>query len=128
MSGFEISINGERIGLVAIAKTGEQKPGVVSAILTWVRRERSEASAAEAQGVTSFDVIGRCQNADYQTVNLTWLSQTLQIGDEIQIKVVEPLEIDPPMLQTQEDAAFIEQQRRRYYESLKAHYEAHIEA
>ncbi len=86
---FEVSVNGE-----TITTAGYPDFGVLTAILCWVKRDPAE-HASEEPGYfdedLSVDVAGlhKGENAD-------WASRSLQVGDEIVVRVLPPGPTDEP--------------------------------
>jgi hypothetical protein len=119
MSAFEIKINGERIVTAGVGRQWEEKSGIVSVLIDCVRRDTDESDGEEQEAIT-LSVRGLTKDSG-RVNNLHWLTQRLQLADEICIKIVEPQNIDEPEKQEQ-DSEFVEQQRRRYFESLKIRY------
>ncbi|WP_414618835.1 hypothetical protein [Calothrix sp. CCY 0018] len=57
---------------------------------------------------------------------LKWIDRNLELGDEINIKIVEVSQVDKPISEKRELASFVEDQQRQYYEKLKQKYENQI--
>src|SRR5262249_7253225 len=87
MLALEVYINGKRRCLAGIADDG-----VVSAILSWVGRGRSE------RGVPQEDLTLRVGGLDsMRGEHLDWLKQDLAAGDEVKIRVVDVRKVDRPI-------------------------------
>jgi hypothetical protein len=118
MIAFEVAVNGKRTCIA-----GVENFGVVSTILTWVRR-RSEHSrdgntieeelTAEVRALDSRDPTAG--------EHLKWLSETLRVGDTISIRIVDVEKVDPPMSRYRNDSEADARAKRQYYERLKREY------
>ena len=58
---------------------------------------------------------------DYEHLN--WIKRSLEIGDEILIRVVETSALTEPVCKRREDPNLVKNARREYYENLKQEYE-----
>ncbi len=110
---FQISINGEHVCTAGVGDLG-----VLSAILTWVRRspEKSRNGKSFEEELT-IEVGGLSEG-----VSSRWLSRTLSVGDVIGVKVVSVRAVDNPASIQREDPRLVEKSERRYLESLKQKY------
>ncbi len=66
---------------------------------------------------------GLARDADGNDAYLKWLDRTLEIGDEIQIKIVQTSLRSKPISEEREIAIVVEEQERIFYEKLKQKYE-----
>ncbi len=119
---FEIFINGNKACTAGV----DSKYGVLSSILTWVKRDLNNFSSSTRDKIPSEELdlnvsgqISRSQN-DYE--NLDWIKERLSIGDEIKIRIIESSKVDPPSKRQQSDPDFLKKQKRKYYENLKKEY------
>ena len=111
MVGFEITLNGQRLCTAAAGETG-----VLTAAVTWVYRE---APGVSEPSELRLEVGGLSQDS-----HLRWPApRLLNVGDEVNIRIVETNEADPPARIEREDRAFVESEERKYYERLKLKYE-----
>jgi hypothetical protein len=122
MIAFEIQLNGEHI-----CTAGVDQEGVLTTIATWVKRTVSDPTSDELTNFEfeeelMFDVGGLTHSSDGANVELKWIDRTLQVGDEICIKVVRTSQVDEPMRREQEDLNFLERQEQQCYEQLKRKY------
>jgi len=92
MIAFEVSLNGKRI-----CTAGVHDLGVLSAILTWVRRRPAhgrdrttieEELTAEAGGL-HHDSAGRGEH-------LRWVHRALKVGDRVAVRVIDTTRLDEP--------------------------------
>ncbi|MEM6751559.1 MAG: hypothetical protein AAF630_01005 [Cyanobacteria bacterium P01_C01_bin.38] len=121
MIGFEIWLNGEHI-----CTAGIEQFGSVSAITNWVKRIDSTSdklTGGEQSEELNLNVAELTYDSEGNNFYLRWINSTLEVGDEINIKIVQTSEVDKPISQELEQADFIEEQQRKYYEKLKQKYE-----
>lgn len=92
---FEVKINGKA---VCIAGVGES--GVLSAITNWVRRkptpEEQKKGAEDDMGSLFLQVGGLMHLEEELNQHVTWLDQSLSVGDEITITIRESDHCDEP--------------------------------
>ncbi len=122
MMVFEIKINGEKV-----CNAGLYSTGVLSTIISWVKKNHEDSTSnqeseslikkriAISVGGTSLDVEG-------DRYNYKWIDRTLQVGDEINIKIVENSKIDEPLKKEEENPNLAEEEERKYYKKLKEKY------
>lgn len=120
---FEAYINGKKVCLAGIGTSG-----VLTAILSWVNRERFEDDEkydAKTNRVEElFFRVGGVNHHGNDTVRLNWMQeQELKAGDEVRIRIVEQERCDPPIDARTDTADYIEKSKRAYYEQLKQEYE-----
>ena len=112
MMCFEVSLNGEKLAVAGINEFG-----VLTTIITWVRKLNTENEEIELN-LSGLDSETREQ--------LKWLNQPLSCNDEILIRIVEA-ESDKPLKITmpeEMDGAKLESKIKYYYqlkEELKDH-------
>jgi hypothetical protein len=106
---FDVRVNGETVAVAGIA--GE---GLVHVMVESHRRTGEAGAAPEA---LSLDIGGLAQNA-----HLDWGARMLQVGDRVEIEVVEAAHADRPAGERRDDAALVQMSERKYYEHLKAKY------
>jgi len=106
MIAFEISLNGKKK-----CTAGVQGPGVVSACIAWVSRERG--GRAHERKELSLGVAGLVTRTD---TDLQWLNRKLQLSDEVTIRIVDSAKVDAPKKRTRFRAT--PEQRRRNQERL----------
>jgi hypothetical protein len=119
MIAFEIAIDGQK---TCTAGVGDE--GVLSVIATWVRRpardpETGEMVPGQFAEELALDAGGLTHDPDGAAVQVRWLRQSLKVGQQITLTVVETSDADPPRTRDRTDPADAERQKRRYYEWLK---------
>jgi hypothetical protein len=87
MTAFEIRINGEKV-----CTAGLNEPGVVTSIVSWLRGVPKAKDAISSEHI-DIRIGGLNSRTD---THLTWLTRTLQIGDEVKIKVLAKAKVDKP--------------------------------
>ncbi len=119
MLAFEVSINGERACLAGVGEFG-----IVSTIVTWVRRIGDPPGPDGTPVAEPYIYVGgRTLDA-----SVKWIpKQVFAVGDSILIRIVDVPEVDPPRTSIpfteDESPEARERQQRAYYEHLKAMYE-----
>ena len=104
MIGLEVSLNGRRL-----CTAGAGDVGVVTAIVSSVAKRK--ALELEIGGLA-------------EDVDMKWaVPQSLAVGDEVNIRIVETDEPDPPATTRRDDRALAEAAERAYYERLKKKYD-----
>ena len=97
---LEVQVNGE-----AAATVGLEGEGVLSAIVTWVRRSEPISLPDQANPEATGDI--RHDTREQVTIeiagldgenrkHLTWLEKPLALGDEVTVRVLPAGETDPP--------------------------------
>jgi hypothetical protein len=99
MIGFEIKINGNKICVA-----GGSDMGIVTAILTWVKRqgngERQEQETKKELDELIIQVGGIRYPDDKSQQDVNWINQQFfSVGDEISIDIVDTSEFDEPSRQ-----------------------------
>jgi hypothetical protein len=104
---FDVRVNGDRVSFAGVDH------GVLSTILTATRQPRADSCEV------FLNVGGLVQH-----MHKDWAQTELQIGDRIEVLLLEG-EPDPPMRERKEDEALRDnaEAERRYYERLKQKYE-----
>jgi hypothetical protein len=112
MIGFEVEINGEKVCIA-----GFETPGVLTAALSWVKaRPSNEGTNSEA---ITFHVGGLTDRGSERDEFIDWIRQSLSLGDEVKIRVLEAEEFDQPVRTYTRDASESVERARQYYEQLK---------
>jgi hypothetical protein len=120
---FQIFINGKKICTAGI----QSEFGVLTSILTWVKRDLSQFSSEDRHKMyeeeIDFNVGGHISYGKNDYENLDWIKRSLSPGDEIKIKIIESPQADEPSSRVRSDPDFVEKQKRKYFERLKNEYE-----
>jgi len=101
MLAFEIYLNGKKIRTAGIGE-----PGVLTAILTWVRGEQPRAKDDLRLRVGG--LVGRTNT------HFTWVERPIVAGDDVRIKVVEAAKVDTPRKRERESPAQKASRQRAY--------------
>jgi hypothetical protein len=122
MIAFEISIDGQKT-----CTAGVSEMGVASVLASWVRRPSRDPASGEPipgrfEEELTLEVAGLTHDPDGATVHVKWLQQSLKVGQQISLAVVETTEADPPRSRDRDDPTRTERQKREYYERLKREY------
>jgi hypothetical protein len=118
MIAFEVTLNGKRV-----CTAGVEDFGVLSTILTWVRRspEHSRDGNTIEEELTA-EVSALDTRDPKAGEHLKWLSETLRLGDSISIRIVDVEKVDPPTSRYCNDPEADARAKRQYYERLKREY------
>src|SRR5262245_28969081 len=113
MIAFQIRLNGRALGTAGI-----DTPGVLTTIATWMKRARhaKDGHAGEARFVEelTLDVGGLTHDRTGANVHVSWIRRRLEVGDEIQLKVVEVRRTTRPRWRRRDDPKIERAARRRY--------------
>lgn len=119
---FEIHINGKKVCIAGI----DSEFGVLSSILTWVKRDLKEFPDQKRENIQEeelkFDLGGHISHGKNDYENLDWIRKSLSVGDELTIKIIESDEYDEPYKKERSDPDFVEKQKRKYLEKFKQEY------
>ena len=114
MIAFKLSINGEYI-----CTAGVRDFGVVSAIITWVRRKPENGRDGETKTIQE-ELTAELGGLDSKSrEHLKWWSQRLRVGDRVSIEVVDAKRADKPKRRYRDDPKVVERAKRRYLERSK---------
>lgn len=112
MIAFKLSINGEYI-----CTAGVRAFGVLSAIITWMRRKAENGRDGKT---IEEELTAELSGLDGESKeHLKWWSQRLRVGDKLSIEVVEAKRADKPKRRYRDDPKVVERAKRRYFERLK---------
>ena len=112
MIAFKLSINGEYICTAGIGAFG-----VLSAIITWVRRKPENGRDGKTTEAELTVDLGGLDSKSKE--HLKWWSQRLRVGDRVSIEVVDAKRADKPRRRYRDDPKVVERAKRRYFERLK---------
>ena len=117
MIAFKVSLNGKHI-----CTAGVRDFGVVSAIVTWVRRkpEKSRDGRSIEEELTA-DIGGLDSDVNE---HLKWLARRLHLGDRMAVEVVESDSVDKPKRRHRNDPTKARRAKKRYFERFKKEFEA----
>ena len=120
MIAFEVRVNDE-----VVCTAGIEDCGVLTSMLTWVRRRPPESADDEPLEEELTLEVGALDNrAPQPSEHLKWLSQPLRVGDCVSMRIVDVGTADPPLERRVDDPAAVDRAKRRYYEQLKRQYES----
>jgi hypothetical protein len=104
MIAFQVTVNGSEVCTAGISDFG-----VVSAIVTWVRR--TPAKSADGKSIEeelTFHVGG------LDSEHLNWLRTTLNVGDTVTVRILDNAHVDAPGERRKEDPQEVARAQRRY--------------
>lgn len=117
---FEVRVNGK---VVCTAGVGDL--GVLTAILTWVKREPSDCPegveiAEWSEETLDLNIGGSIGHGKHGHAFLDWIShQRMSVGDEITIRILNQPQCDPPAAKRIDTSEFVQERKREYLEELK---------
>lgn len=112
---FQVSVNGE-----IVCTAGIENFGVVSAILTWVRRRPEQArDGVDIEEELTVEVGGLDTRDPLASEHLKWLGRSLAVGDSVTVRIVDVVQIDQPETRQRDDPDDVKRAKRRYVERLK---------
>jgi hypothetical protein len=113
---FKVSLNGKHV-----CTAGVRDFGVVSAIVTWVRRkpEKSRDGKCIEEELTA-DIGGLDSDVNE---HLKWFARRLHVGERITVEVVESDRVDRPKRRRRDDPRKVKRARKRCFERLKKEFE-----
>ena len=122
MIAFDVFLNRKKL-----ARAGMGSDGVLTAMVTWVRRRSSRPNGKRRQPQwerdLSFSLAGyKSTNGDVGE-HFKWEDRKLKPGDVLTIKVIAAARVDEPKRRTAEDPEFVKRSQRRYYQRLKRKFE-----
>lgn len=106
---FDVYLNGEKL-----CRAGKTDLRVMTCILSWAKAEHELKLS-----VGGLSVLGSGGNAHSRWPEFS----NLKIGDEISIKIVDADNPDEPADETIETPEWIQEQKRKYFESVRAEFE-----
>jgi len=119
MIAFEVRLDGEKVCMAGVGETG-----VLSAIVSWVRRGAHPAEQETGSWVETLSCeVGGLMHQDGADYHVKWLSQSLGVGQQVTITVVEAPEVDRAPAAVREDPERTRRARRRYFETLQREFE-----
>ncbi len=116
MIAFRVSLNGK-----SLCTAGVRDFGVLSTIVTWVRRKPENSRDGKSIEEELTADIGGLDSKSKE--HLQWLNRPLTVGDSVTIDIVEAKRIDKPKRRYREDPKMVER-AKRYFERLKKEFEA----
>ena len=115
MIAFQIYVNDQ---YVCTAGVGDL--GVLSAILTWVRRgPQNSRDGMSFEEELTIDVGGLSGG-----VSSDWLRRKLAVGDAVTVRVISADTVDKPSTTERSDLKLAEKNERKYFERLKKKYDS----
>jgi hypothetical protein len=122
MIAFEVHRNNQR---VCVAGVGEL--GVLTAIVNWVARSAEKLQQLKAEGHAdlepnemTLEVGGFVSIGQHVGRHTRWCEESLRVGDEVRIRVIDAARVDPPTTEYSEDPANDLERRKAYVRKLAA--------
>ena len=122
MIAFDVFLNRKKL-----ARAGMGSDGVLTAMVTWVRRRSSRPNGKRRQPQwerdLSFSLAGYRSTNGEVGEHFKWEDRKLKPGDVLTIKVIAAVRVDEPKRRIAQDPEFVERSQRRYYQRLKRKFE-----
>jgi hypothetical protein len=116
MIAFKVSLDGKHL-----CTAGVRNLGVLSAIVTWIRRKPETSRSRKVVDEELTLDVGALDSVSDQ--HLRWLSRRLRVGHQVTIDVVDVAKVDKPKRRHRRDPKLIARAKRRYYERLKKEFD-----
>ena len=110
MIPFEVSLNGSRICTAGVGDWG-----VLTTMVSWVRREGSDANPGDTEEELTLDVGGLIASAKE---HVRWTERSVAAGDELTIRIVSQESADPPTERRRTDPKKDIEAQERYVEQM----------
>jgi|SRR5258705_9186796 len=113
MIAFEVFLNGNKV-----CRAGVGDLGVLTTILTWVKREGRNTKTRETgiiEEELTLDVSGLISS---KNEHVRWTDDKVTVGDEVCIRIINLESVDPPSVRRTEDPAEVERRQERYVEQM----------
>jgi hypothetical protein len=117
MKAFEVFLNGQKL-----CTGGVGNLGVLSAVLTWVRRKGENTDTKMPDSIEEelkLNVGGRISPSQE---HVSWVQRQATLGDEICIRILESDSVDPPRHRKTEDPAEDVRRQQKYVEQMAKHF------
>lgn len=117
---FEVRVNGK---VVCTAGVGDL--GVLTAILTWVKREPSDCpegleTTEWSEQQLDLNIGGSIGHGKHGHEFLDWIDhQGMSVGDEVAIRILDQPHCDPPSAKRIDTSEFVQESKRQYLAKLK---------
>jgi hypothetical protein len=116
---FDVYINGERICRAGV----DADHGVLSSILTWVRRDLDQFPPETRDRVDreelSLNVAGHISLGDRDFEHLEWVKRPLSPGDDVSIRILDTAPADEPARVRRSGPGSVPRQGRKRLEVVK---------
>jgi hypothetical protein len=116
MIAFEVFLNGNKVCTAGVGDLG-----VLTAMLTWVRREGKNTESKESRNVEEELTLNVGGFVSSKNEHVRWTDDKLTVGDEVCIRIINLESVDPPSVRSTEDPAEIERRQERYVEQMAKH-------
>jgi hypothetical protein len=113
MIAFEVSLNGKKI---CAAGVGDR--GVLSAFLSWVRREGQNTETGELGEIEEVLTLSIGGLISSKKEHVRWIENELTVGDEVCIRVTELESVDAPRDRRTEDPVEDAKRQQNYVEEM----------
>ena len=113
MIAFEVFLNGNKVCTAGVGDLG-----VLTAMLTWVRREGKNTESKESRNVEEELTLNVGGFVSSKNEHVRWTDDKLTVGDEVCIRIINLESVGPASVRSTEDPAEIERRQERYVEQM----------
>lgn len=113
MIAFEVSLNGKRISAAGVGDIG-----VLSTILSWVRREGRNTETGKPGRIEEELTLSVGGLMSSTNEHVQWTESALTVGDEVCIRVTELESVDAPRDRRTEDPVEDAKRQQNYVEEM----------
>jgi hypothetical protein len=113
MIAFEVLLNGKK---VCVAGVGDL--GVLTTVLTWVRREARNTETGEPGNTEEELTLNVGGLISPKKEHVRWFENKVRVGDEVRVHVINLESVDPPYDRRTEDPAEDIRRQERYVEQM----------
>ncbi len=110
MITFEVSLNGSRICTAGVGPLG-----VLTTIISWVRRESSDTKPGDIEEKLTLEVGGLIASTKE---HVRWTDRSVAAGDELTVRIVDQESHDPPTKRQRTDPKKDIEAQERYVEQM----------
>jgi hypothetical protein len=113
MIAFEIFLNGNKL-----CRAGVGDLGVLTTVLSWVRRERRNTETREPGNIEEELTLNVSGLISSKNEHVRWSESKVRVGDEVRVRVVSVESVDLPGDRSTEDSAEDLGRQERYVEQM----------
>jgi hypothetical protein len=113
MIAFEVSLNGKKVCVAGVGHLG-----VLTTMLSWVRREGRNTETREPENVDEELTLNVGGLISSKNEHVRWTENELTVGDEVRVRVMNLESVDPPCDRKTEDPAEVIKRQQEYVEQM----------
>ncbi len=113
MIAFDVFLNGNKV-----CRAGVRDLGVLTTVLTWVRREGRNTETREPGIIEEELTLNVGGLISSKNEHVRWSDDKLAVGDEVRVRVINLESVDPPRDRRTEDPAEDLKRQEKYVEQM----------